>query len=296
LAREKRGLILESVKGLVRCPACNSQNVQNYTIYNGHLLDRCDKCGLVFTEQRQFSTAQYEDVYSGVTAYRRMIDDARQTYEGKKGYRDLWWFKRMGLRWVHSYVSSGQLLDIGSGPGTLLLVARREFGFEVQGIEPASAAAAIANELGAPTYCGTIEQFEKQSSKRFEAITSFEVIEHVSDPLSILTAARTLLKPNGLLILSVPNLDDPYCLQQQIPPATPPIHINFFSRRSLNALLERSGFELNRSFTLPIPTSSVRNVHGKYGFILRLPSLGLRKIIGMVDGTTLLIMATPIRV
>lgn len=287
---------MESVKGPVHCPACNSQNLRDCTIYNGYLLKRCEKCEFVFTEQRQFSTAQYEDIYSGVTAYRMMIDDARQTYEGRKGYRDLWWFKRMGLRWVKSYVSTGKLLDVGSGPGTFLLVARREFGFEVQGIEPAPAAAKIANEFGAPTYCGTIEQFEKQNSNRFEAITSFEVLEHVSDPLSILTAARTLLNPTGVLVLSVPNLDDPYCLQQQIKPAMPPIHINFFSRTSLKALLKRAGFELKRSFTLPIPTSSVRNVYGKYGFVLRLPSLALRKLAGMVDGTTLLIMATPIHV
>jgi 2-polyprenyl-3-methyl-5-hydroxy-6-metoxy-1,4-benzoquinol methylase len=248
---------------------------------------------LTFTAQREFSSTQYEDVYSGVTAYRMMVDDARQTYEGKKGYRELWWFKRMALRWICSFVPSGRLLDLGSGPGTFLIVAHRKFGFQIQGIEPASAAATTANDFGVPTYCGTIEEFEKVEPEKFDAISSFEVLEHLSDPFSVLVAARRLLKPDGVLVLSVPNLDDPYCLKQHIIPAMPPIHINFFSRSSLKLLLNRAGFELKRSFTLPIPTSSVRNIHGGKGFLLRLPFLAGRSLVGKADGTTLLVLATP---
>jgi SAM-dependent methyltransferase len=172
------------------------------------------------------------------------------------------------------------------------MVARRDYGYEIQGIEPASAAAVIANRYGIPTYCGTVEEFETHHPDKFDAITSFEVLEHVPNPHSFLNAARKLLKNNGLLLLSVPNLDDPYCLQQQIAPAMPPIHINFFSRRSLTLLLSRSGFT-RRAYTLPIPTSSVRNIYGRIGFLMRLPYLVATKLIGKQDGTTLLIMATP---
>jgi SAM-dependent methyltransferase len=278
---------------LVNCPACGSEKTEDSAIYNGYPLRRCNCCGFIFTTERTFSSTQYEDVYSGVTAYRMMLDDARQTYEGKKGYRELWWFKRKALRWIRSRMSSGRLLNVGSGPGTLLIVARRKYGFEVQGIEPASAAVAIANEFRVPTYCGTIEEFERKNSIKFDAITSFEVLEHVPDPLSLLASARRLLKKEGVMILSMPNLDDPYCLKQQIAPAMPPIHINFFSRNSLRVILDRAGFELKRTFTVPIPTSSVRNTYGAKGFFLRLPYLAATGILGMADGTTLLAMATP---
>jgi 2-polyprenyl-3-methyl-5-hydroxy-6-metoxy-1,4-benzoquinol methylase len=224
-----------------------------------------------------------------------MVADAKQTHEEKKGYKELWWFKRMGLRWLRSRIRGSRLLDMGSGPGTFLMVAHRDFGFKIQGVEPASVAATLANELGVPTFCGPIEQFEKNGADRFDAITSFEVLEHVADPSSALAAARRLLTPNGVLILSVPNVDDPYCLKQQIAPAMPPIHINFFSRTSLRALLDRSGFCMERSFSLPVPTSSVRNVHGSKGFLLRLPYLLMRRLLGKADGTTLLVMATPRR-
>ena len=115
-----------------------------------------------------------------------------------------------------------------------------------------------------------------------------------NDPLLFLSTAKSLLKTNGLLFLSVPNLDDPYCLQQQITPAMPPIHINFFARKSLGALLQRSGFAIQRAYSLPIPSSSVRNIYGWGGFVMMLPYLAFARGIGKADGTTLLTMAKPI--
>ena len=87
---------------LFACPACGYDKIKDEKIYNGFLLKRCDRCEFVFTAERNFSTAQYEDVYSGVTTYHMMIDDARQTHERKKGFRELWWFKRKALQWLHA--------------------------------------------------------------------------------------------------------------------------------------------------------------------------------------------------
>jgi 2-polyprenyl-3-methyl-5-hydroxy-6-metoxy-1,4-benzoquinol methylase len=284
---------LSSTSIQVICPACGSENTGHHSTYNGHALKRCNVCSFVFTAERNFQSGQYDDVYSGVTAYQMMIEDARLTQAGAKGFRHLWWFKKMALKWLRALVPNGRLLDLGSGPGTLLMVARRDFGYQVQGVEPASNAAAIANSYGVPTYCGTVEEFQSRHPNKFDAITSFEVLEHVPDPLSFIRAARKLLKQDGLLILSVPNLDDPYCLKQQITPTMPPIHINFFSRKSIERLLSRSGFTIRRTYTLPIPTSSVRNIYGRIGFLMRLPYLAVSKLIGNQDGTTLLVMATP---
>jgi 2-polyprenyl-3-methyl-5-hydroxy-6-metoxy-1,4-benzoquinol methylase len=262
-------------------------------VYNGYTLRTCGQCNFVFTAQRSFATSQYEDIYSGVIAYQRMIQEAQQTHLGDKGLRDLWWFKRKALRWLRGSLPKARLLDVGSGPGTLLMVARRVYGYEVQGVEPAKIAADAANGYEVPTYCGTVQDYAKTHSEKFDAITSFEVLEHVAEPLDFLQTIRTLLKKDGLLILSTPNLDDPYCLRQRIPPAMPPIHINFFSRRSLKPLLERAGLTTVRTFTLPIPTSTVRNVCGKSGFLARLPYLFARRLVGRADGTTLLTMARP---
>jgi SAM-dependent methyltransferase len=275
------------------CPACGASTVEDDVLYNDYLLNRCRRCTFVFTEQRQFPTDLYDKVYSNISAYGMKFDAARQTYEGNKGYADLSWVKKKALRWLNARIPSGCLLDLGSGPGTFLMVARRRYGYDVQGIELASEAAKIANGFRITTFCGTADEFAQKHSGEFDAVTSFEVLEHVSDPLLFLESARSLLTKNGALILSVPNVDDPYCLRQTIPAAMPPIHINFFNRGSLTALLRRAGFTINRAFTLPIPSSSVRNLYGKNGFILRIPYLLLARLAQKADGTTLLVMATP---
>lgn len=274
------------------CPACGAPGTRPDIVYNGHQLLRCGRCNFAFTADRSFPTSLYEDVYSGVTAFQMMLDDARQTHSGQKGGRNLWWYKRMALRWLKP-THGKRLLDLGSGPGTFLMVAQREYGYEIQGVEPAVLAARTAMDFGVPTWCGLSDDFARSTDKFYDAITSFEVLEHVTDPLQFLTTARQMIAPDGRLMLSVPNLDDRYCLQQQIPPAMPPIHINFFSRSSLQAVLERAGFRVERSFTLPVPTSSVRNVHGKAGFLVRLPWLALGRLFGRADGTTLLVEARP---
>lgn len=173
------------------------------------------------------------------------------------------------------------------------MVARQLYGYDVQGVEPVAVAVESAIKFGVPTFCGTMQDYAKMQPVKFDAITSFEVLEQVVDPAEFSQTAKRLLKPNAILILSMPNLDDPYCLQQQIAPAMPPPHINFFSRRRLKILLERTGFAVTRTYTLPIATSSVRNRYGREGFLIRIPYLLVQRFAGKADGTTLLIMATP---
>jgi 2-polyprenyl-3-methyl-5-hydroxy-6-metoxy-1,4-benzoquinol methylase len=272
------------------CPACAGRSSREHSIYNTYPLLHCQDCTLVFTAMREFPADQYEDVYARVTIFQMMMEDARATAAGEKGFKDLWWFKKMALYWLRREAVTGRLLDVGSGPGTFLMVARQR-GFAIQGVELARVAASAAQEFGVPTWWGTLEDFAKSEPEPFDAVTSFEVLEHLPDPASVLQSMRSLMKPGARLILSVPNLDDPYCLLQQIEPAMPPIHINFYSRRSMRALLSRAGFRMERSFTLPIPTSSVRNIHGMNGFLRRLPGLCVRRLVGRADGTTLLVSA-----
>ena len=146
------------------------------------------------------------------------------------------WFKRATLR----LAKGDSLLDVGSGSGTFLIAAA-EAGFVVQGIETSQIAAAVAQRLGVPTYVGEIESYNPE--KRFSAITMFDVLEHLLDPVAVLKRLRLMLRPGGQLILSVPNVDDPYCLKQPWPIVTPPVHMNFFNRASITRALAKAGLE-----------------------------------------------------
>lgn len=273
------------------CPICDADAQQLLPDYNSYEMSACPSCGFVYTKARRFPDMQYEDVYANETVYRMMVEDAVRTARGELGARDLWWFKRVALRWLRRQGTGGRLVEIGSGPGTFLLVARQQ-GWTVTGIEPTSLAAKKAQELGIETFCGTAEQYVQNHDERFDVVTAFEVLEHVPDVTAATRAIHELVAPpGGLFIFSVPNLDDPYMLRQRYPVSMPPIHINFFNRQSITRALTDAGFEVVRFMTMPIPTSTVRNLFGKRGLLLRLPMLAVLRLMGRADGTTLLGMA-----
>lgn len=171
-----------------------------------------------------------------------------------------------------------------------MIVAGR-LGLNVEGIEPTRPAAEAATNLQLKVFCGFVEEYVARSSRTFDAVTCFEVLEHVPDPVAMLTCMRKLVEPDGHLILSVPNVDDPYMLEQPFPQSMPPIHINFFNKKSLAAALDRAGFAIERVFTLPIPTGTVSRVYGAKGLILRLPYLAMLRLLGKADGSSLVVMA-----
>lgn len=275
---------------VTQCPVCGASGQRKGKIYNSWQLNECPGCSFTYTAVRKMPEGLYQDEYEQDGAYLSMLAVARQTAAGEWGFRELWWFKRLGLKWLERTTNGRRLIEIGCGPGTFLMVAKNR-GWDVTGVEPAAPAAKQAMEFGLAVTHGYVEPFAAANTRPFDAAALFEVLEHVSDPVAVLRAIRSLIAPGGAFVMTVPNLDDPYCLEQQIRSAMPPVHINFFNRRSLRKALESAGFEVVRFKSLPIPSSSVRNVHGKGGFILRAPFLFLASLFGKADGTTLVALA-----
>lgn len=176
--------------------------------------------------------------------------------------KDLFWYERL-WRVLLSRLdrSQGRLLDWGSGPGFLLKLAERE-GFDAYGEEESALARQHARDLGAAS-------FQDASFLRpYGSIISTEVLEHVKAPRAELERLWTLLKPGGLLALSVPNdgkngrgnplqrlfgsLLAPRGQERggliQCGDRTKPwihhTHLNYWSPDSLKELVESAGFEV----------------------------------------------------
>ncbi|MBI1393459.1 MAG: methyltransferase domain-containing protein [Alphaproteobacteria bacterium] len=135
-------------------------------------------------------------------------------------------------------------LDIGCGVANSLMVATSH-GFEAEGIEVNEHAVSLARQLGRRVHFPGA----RATSGSFDSVTMWETLEHIADPLSALQTAHAHLKNDGLLALTVPNLNAPDIRSMrgdslQIHGGLAwPGHINLWTPATLGQLLRRAGFE-----------------------------------------------------
>lgn len=137
------------------------------------------------------------------------------------------------------------LLDVGCYAGFFLEQAR-ERGWRVEGVEPSKWAAEYARTtLGLPVFNGPVEAYAGESDRRFDVVTLWDVVEHLSDPVSVLRRVRDLLQPEGLLAFTTHNLDSRLArLLGTRYPFFMEMHTVHLNDRTLALLLETAGFEL----------------------------------------------------
>jgi len=108
------------------------------------------------------------------------------------------------LRELRSTCPAGRVLDVGCGTGAFLTVCRAE-GYHVEGIELSPYASRLGRErLGLDIHTGRLEEME--APVPFDVITMWDFLEHTSEPVTILRAARRLLAKGGHLLMTVPNV------------------------------------------------------------------------------------------
>jgi 2-polyprenyl-3-methyl-5-hydroxy-6-metoxy-1,4-benzoquinol methylase len=100
------------------------------------------------------------------------------------------------------FASDGIWLDVGFGNGSLLFTAQ-EYGYRPIGVDLRRANVDFMNALGVEAHCSDLGSLplEHQCS----VISMADVLEHMPFPRMGLQAAHDLLKPNGVLLISMPN-------------------------------------------------------------------------------------------
>lgn len=137
------------------------------------------------------------------------------------------------------------LLDVGCGNGSFVLAAE-EAGYRALGIDisPEGVEFAASRGANAQNLDFLIHDFER----KFDVITMWDVVEHLREPASFLVRASELLNADGVLVIKTPSIGEP-CLRmvQRFPSLASalletPDHVQFWTKRSMDALLTRTGF------------------------------------------------------
>jgi SAM-dependent methyltransferase len=200
--------------------------------YVHHRMVECPVCDLVYAsptpvegvlekgyEEAPFVSSE-ESVFAAAT-YRRLVEPVLNELPNRRA-----------------------ALDVGASDGAFLQVLLDE-GFEgVTGVEPAAASAAAAPEAIRSRI--RVEPFRSETlaGESFDLVTSFQTLEHVSDPHQVVRDAYKLLEIGGAALFVV---HDRRALPARLMRARSPIydveHVQLFSTRSVRELLRRAGFE-----------------------------------------------------
>jgi 2-polyprenyl-3-methyl-5-hydroxy-6-metoxy-1,4-benzoquinol methylase len=143
-----------------------------------------------------------------------------------------------------------RLLDVGAYCGFFVDVARQG-GFDAEGIELSRWAVGHARGAGLPVRNETIEE-RARSGARYDVLTLWDVVEHLADPRRDLASAFQLLRPGGRLYVS--TIDARSLIARALGARWPwlmEMHLVYFDRRTLPALLTQVGFRVveRRTYT-----------------------------------------------
>jgi 2-polyprenyl-3-methyl-5-hydroxy-6-metoxy-1,4-benzoquinol methylase len=209
----------------------------------------CPTCGCIMADL-EFAHEQYE-----AASYYTMAFKTKAEIEGEWGFR---W--RYILSALKRYEVGPKLLDVGAGNGYFVYLARTEFGLRADGLEISVAEADYARDtFGIEVLRGDLSVV----TGKYDVITSFNVLEHVKQPMTLLAEMSERLAPEGLLVLTTPN---PSCIHRRLRGldkwnmVCPPHHINLFTRTALQEMLARMGFDVLEYSTLSTYINSVRKI------------------------------------
>jgi SAM-dependent methyltransferase len=168
-------------------------------------LVRCADCGLVYQNPRPtqaeigfYYPSEYDPFAEPPWAISNPITRIVHLYGLKKRWKlvERWAPRRSGRR---------RILDVGCAKGSFLAAGSADW--DTVGVELTEGAAQFArSRFGLTVHQGTVEEVDLPAHS-FDVITMWDVLEHVYDPCQTLKRIHDLLRPDGVFIARVPNLD-----------------------------------------------------------------------------------------
>ncbi len=156
---------------------------------------------------------------------------------------------------------TGTLLDIGAGTGDFLKTAKTK-GWKIKGTEPNVQARILADKKN--ILLDSMSCIYKENN--FDVITMWHVLEHVYDLNDQIKELKRLLKPNGYLVIAVPNYKsfDAKYYKSFWAAYDVPRHLWHFSKKGIEKLFLEENIQLEKTFPMIFDSFYVSLLSEKY--------------------------------
>ncbi len=228
------------------CILCNSDKIVHRFDIGDYPLWHCTGCGFEWLHP-QPSDAVLAEIYSSGYHQNRIAGGSIHAEMKTKVFS--------GSVEKAMLPPAATVLDVGCAEGDLLALLHKA-GHHVYGIEYSSFAANLCvQQFGKDKiHCGVLED-DPFDGLSFDAIFLMDVLEHVRDPLATLRTVHRRLKPNGTLVLSLPNVASlSRRLMHKAWPHYLMEHLSYFSPSTITRALQSTAFQqtLQQSFHKPL--------------------------------------------
>ena len=252
-----------------KCLVCGSDSFEPFLVCKDYTVSQqnfnivsCKSCGFKFTNPRPENSVigDYYKAEEYVSHSNTTKGVVNKLYHSVRNYT-----LKQKLKLISSYVSRGTMLDYGCGTGMFLNVCKND-GWETYGMEPDDNARKMSIEKGLDVFSDKDKVSNRIADKKFNAITLWHVLEHVTDMEATLSFFKSKLNDDGVLIIAVPNhvSYDAQYYKEFWAAYDVPRHLHHFDINSMTSLVEKAGFKFQESKPMKFDSFYVSMLSEKY--------------------------------
>lgn len=239
------------------CPLCGAAGKDAFaTVHDFDVIPvrRCKACGLMHSGRIMSASGTakyYQDVFGSEFHRKGQMINAEVNFVALS--------KLVPLREVNT------VLDVGCGYGYLPRMLK-DAGKRPMGVEVSKGESEFARtQLGLDVRTGMLEQVGMPTGW-FDAVASFEVIEHVPRPVEFVRSMAAHIRPGGFVIVGTDNFESPVVQRMgaRFPKWIPHTHVNHFGPETLTETMRRAGLKVEGVWSYTPLENSIRSRLPKY--------------------------------
>ena len=244
------------------CRVCESHRWDFLFRKSGWNIVRCQNCGFVYTHPIPTREDLHRYYASGVKIDWRdeknpeliehfRPEQAKKDFcdmrKGKRRRGRIWVRQRRLVRWNRYLPQKGRFLDVGCAEGYLVIAAQKRKKWYCAGVDVQMhrMARGRLQYSDLPLCLGLADQlcFKEET---FDIMTMTHLLEHTFDPLGTLLELFRVLRKEGVVVVTVPDVAHPIArlMGKNWRRVNPPVHLWYFSLETLVRIVEKAAFKV----------------------------------------------------